>query len=54
MSDGLEVRGIMQRLMAAILVGVMAGSPGLAQQQAADGTFTLKVQSDIVDRKSVV
>ena len=54
MSDGLEVRGIMQRLMAAILVGVMAGSPGLAQQQAADGTFTLKVQSDIVLTNVVV
>ncbi len=49
-----EVRGIMQRLMAAILVGVMAGSPGLAQQQAADGTFTLKVQSDIVLTNVVV
>ena len=54
MSDGLEVRGIMRRLMAAILVGVMAGSPGLAQQQAPDGTFTLKVQSDIVLTNVVV
>ncbi len=44
----------MQRLMAAILVGVMAGSPGLAQQQAPDGTFTLKVQSDIVLTNVVV
>ena len=44
----------MRRLMAAILVGVMAGSPGLAQQQAADGTFTLKVQSDIVLTNVVV
>ena len=49
-----EVRGIMQRLMAAILIGVMAGSPGLAQQQAPDGTFTLKVQSDIVLTNVVV
>jgi VWFA-related protein len=54
MSDGFEVRGIMQRLMAAILVGVMAGSPALAQQQAPDGTFTLKVQSDIVLTNVVV
>ncbi len=44
----------MRRLMAAILVGVMAGSPGLAQQQAPDGTFTLKVQSDIVLTNVVV
>src|SRR5580704_724418 len=44
----------MQRLMAAILVGVMAGSSGVAQQQAADGTFTLKVQSDLVLTNVVV
>jgi len=44
----------MRRLMAAILVGAMAGSPGLAQQQAGDGTFTLKVQSDIVLTNVVV
>jgi VWFA-related protein len=44
----------MRRLMAAILVGAMAGSPGLAQQQAPDGTFTLKVQSDIVLTNVVV
>ena len=44
----------MRRLMAAVLVGVMAGSPGFAQQQAADGTFTLKVQSDIVLTNVVV
>jgi len=49
-----EVRGIMRQLMAAVLVGVMAGSPGLAQQQAPDGTFTLKVQSDIVLTNVVV
>jgi VWFA-related protein len=46
----------MRRWMAAALVGVMAGSPGVgwAQQQAADGTFTLKVQSDIVLTNVVV
>jgi VWFA-related protein len=49
-----EVRGIMRRLMAAILVGVMAGWPGLAQQQGPNGTFTLKVQSDIVLTNVVV
>jgi VWFA-related protein len=49
-----EVRGIMGRLMAAILVGVMAGWPGLAQQQGPNGTFTLKVQSDIVLTNVVV
>src|SRR5579872_2008311 len=49
-----DVRGIMRRLMAAVLVGAMAGSPGFAQQQAPDGTFTLKVQSDIVLTNVVV
>lgn len=44
----------MRRLMAAILVGVMGGSPGLAQQQAPDGTYTLKVQTDIVLTNVVV
>ncbi|HWW23306.1 MAG TPA: VWA domain-containing protein [Edaphobacter sp.] len=44
----------MRRLMAAILIGMMAGSPVLAQQQAPDGTFTLKVQSDIVLTNVVV
>ena len=51
---------MMQRLTAAILAGVMAGTPGLglrvaaAQQAAGDGTFTLKVQSDIVLTNVVV
>jgi len=44
----------MRRLMAAILIGAMVGSPVLAQQQAPDGTFTLKVQSDIVLTNVVV
>jgi VWFA-related protein len=44
----------MQRLMAAILVGIMAGLPGFAQQQAGDGTFTMKVQTDIVLTNVVV
>jgi VWFA-related protein len=40
--------------MAAILVGLMTGSPGFAQQQAGDGTFTMKVQTDIVLTNVVV
>jgi VWFA-related protein len=44
----------MQRWMAAILVGLMTGSPGFAQQQAGDGTFTMKVQTDIVLTNVVV
>ena len=34
--------------------GLMAGSPGLAQQQTGDGTFTMKVQTDIVLTNVVV
>ena len=49
---------MMQRLTAALLVVAMAGTPGLrtaaAQQAAGDGTFTLKVQSDIVLTNVVV
>src|SRR5260370_28309961 len=44
----------MRRLMAAILVGLMAGSPGFAQQQAGDGTFQMKVQTDIALTNVVV
>jgi VWFA-related protein len=53
-------KAMMRRLTAAILAGVMAGTPGLglrmaaAQQAAGDGTFTLKVQSDIVLTNVVV
>src|SRR5215472_2020913 len=51
-------KAMMQRLTAAILVGAMAGTPGLrfaaAQQAAGDGTFTLKIQSDIVLTNVVV
>src|ERR1700720_2777914 len=45
---------MMRRLMAAVLVGLMTGSPGFAQQQAGDGTFTMKVQTDIVLTNVVV
>jgi len=44
----------MRRLMAAILVGLMMGLPGFAQQQTGDGTFTMKVQTDIVLTNVVV
>src|SRR5580704_6589228 len=44
----------MQRLMAAILVGLMTGPPSFAQQQVGDGTFTMKVQTDIVLTNVVV
>jgi VWFA-related protein len=44
----------MRRLMAAILVWLMAGMPGFAQQQTGDGTFTMKVQTDIVLTNVVV
>src|SRR6201987_2340381 len=49
----------MRQVIAAVLAGVMAGSPGLgvsaaAQQSAGGGTFTLKVESDIVLTNVVV
>src|SRR6266576_126668 len=44
----------MLRLMAVILVGLMAGLPGFAQQQTGDRTFTMKVQTDIVLTNVVV
>jgi VWFA-related protein len=45
---------MMRRTIAALLAGMMATTPVLAQQQASDGTFTLKVQSDIVLTNIVV
>lgn len=44
----------MRRWTAALLAGLMAVSPALAQQQAGNSTFTLKVQSDIVLTNVVV
>jgi VWFA-related protein len=44
----------MRRLMAAVLVGLMMGSPCFSQQQTGDGTFTMKVQTDIVLTNVVV
>jgi VWFA-related protein len=51
---GIEGKEIMRRLMEAALVGLMAGSPCFAQQQTGDGTFTMKVQTDIVLTNVVV
>ncbi len=53
-SDGL--RGMMRRWLAMTMAGVMACSPmvGLAQQTGSSGTFTLKVQTDIVLTNVVV
>jgi hypothetical protein len=45
---------MMRRLIAVALVGLMTGLPGFAQQQAGDGTFTMKVQTDIVLTNVVV
>jgi hypothetical protein len=44
----------MRPALAAVLTGMMAGTPMVAQQQGANGTFTLKVQSDIVLTNVVV
>jgi VWFA-related protein len=46
----------MRRLLAALMAGLMAGAPVAAwgQQQDASGTYTLKVQSDIVLTNVVV
>jgi VWFA-related protein len=45
---------MMRRLMAAILSGLIIGPPGFTQQQTGDGTFTMKVQTDIVLTNVVV
>ena len=44
----------MRPALAAMLAAMMAGTPMVAQQQGANGTFTLKVQSDIVLTNVVV
>src|SRR5271154_2850517 len=53
---GEYITAFMQRLVAAATIGAMAGTPVLAQQQQESpaGTFTLKVQSDIVLTNVVV
>jgi VWFA-related protein len=52
--DGKSGGALSRRLMAALLVGMLAGTPMVAQQASSDGTFTLKVQSDIVLTNVVV
>src|SRR5580698_10298511 len=46
----------MRRVAAAIMIGLMAGSPGMGRTQQPDtsGTFTMKVQTDIVLTNVVV
>jgi VWFA-related protein len=45
---------MMRQLLAAVLAVLMTGLPGYSQQAASDGTFTLKVQSNIVLTNVVV
>jgi VWFA-related protein len=49
-----RIAAFMQRTVAAVLAATMAGMPMTAQQQGPSGTFTLKVQSDIVLTNVVV
>jgi VWFA-related protein len=51
---GFERKETMRRLVAAALAGLTIGPPGFAQQQRGDGTFTMKVQTDIVLTNVVV
>ncbi len=53
---GEYLTALMQRFVAAVLIGTMAGAPLVAQQpqESPAGTFTLKVQSDIVLTNVVV
>jgi len=44
----------MRRILTATVLAMMAGLPGYGQQAAANGTFTLKVQSNIVLTNVVV
>ncbi len=48
------VRDTVRRTLAGILTGLLAATPAMAQQQNPAGTFTLKVQSDIVLTNVVV
>jgi VWFA-related protein len=45
---------VRQAMLAAMAVGMLAGAPLMGQQASSDGTFTLKVQSDIVLTNVVV
>ena len=49
------LNALTQRMVAAVMIGTMAGAPLMGQQQESPaGTFTLKVQSDIVLTNVVV
>jgi len=52
--NGNRFTAAMRSALAAVLAGMMAATPTVAQQQGANGTFTLKVQSDIVLTNVVV
>lgn len=56
MTARLDWHEIARRGIGAVMVGMLAGSPaaGFAQQQSGSGTFTLKVQTDIVLTNVVV
>src|SRR5580698_7995376 len=58
MANGRLARGrdIARRVVAGMMICALAGSPvaATAQQQAGDGSFTLKVQTDIVLTNVVV
>jgi VWFA-related protein len=51
---GNRMAALARPALAAVLAGMMAGTPMVAQQQGPAGTFTLKVQSDIVLTNVVV
>jgi VWFA-related protein len=51
---GNRIAGFNRPMLTAMLAGVMAATPMVAQQQSSAGTFTLKVQSDIVLTNVVV
>jgi VWFA-related protein len=49
-----RITAFMQGMVAAVMAGMMLGTPIAAQQESPAGTFTLKVQSDIVLTNVVV
>src|ERR1700678_2181330 len=51
---GESLTAFAQRMVALVMMGMIVGSPVGAQQQGPSGTFTLKVQSDIVLTNVVV
>jgi VWFA-related protein len=49
-----RIAALAQRMVTAVMAGMMVGTPVVAQQEGPAGTFTLKVQSDIVLTNVVV